>query len=496
MIPSIDFGNYATKVAIQNTTGQPQLLTNRNGETSTRTYVYFNDDGSVLIGTEAENAALANPGQGISGFKRRLGTDDILYSNNGRNDTAVDITAIFLSEIKKDIEAKTGMPCNQAVLTLPANSNVLQRQHTIDAASRAGIEVIVTPNEPTAAALGNEINKMKNCTAALYDLGGGTFDISLLTVKGNVIEVKATNGKNIGGMDINQRFYEKILDAFEARHNYRPTKEEYPVFHQDLLQKIEHAKISLSAQMQYNLTNSCNGDILTMNLTRQQFEEWIEDPIRETIDITEKTIRDAGLTWDNIDVIYAVGGSSRLPIVKRLLEQASGKKISQSCEAHCAAALGGVIAGRLEYERQGKIYTVGSVTLPPPSFFVRDILSNPVGILVLTEDNQEVCSEILAQETPIPSIQTKMFKLTEPNQTEVRIEILQGPDGTPAPNCLTLGHFELNGLPVRPDIINRIEVTFDIDPNGILTATARDTVSNKKAELQIDYKQQEPAQAS
>ena len=497
MIPSIDFGNHATKVAIPTATGQPQLLTNRNGETATRTFVYFSEDGKILIGKEAENAALANPGWGISGFKRRLGTDEVLYTDaDGKDYTAVDITALFLAEIKKDIEAKTGEPVNKVVMSVPANSDTQQRQHTIDAARQAGMEVIITPNEPTAAALGNEIHKMKRGTAVMYDFGGGTFDVSLLTVKGNVCEVKATNGKNIGGIDINQRLCEQILNSFEDKYNYRPTKDEHQLFYQDLSQRAEQAKISLSAQEQCNLTISCNGDILTMNLTRQQFEGWIEDLVGETIGLTEKTVKNAGFTWDNIDVIYTVGGSSQLPMVKRLLEEASGKIISQCCEAHCAAALGGVIAGLLEYERQGKTDTVGSVTLPSPSFFVRDILSNAIGVSVLTEDEREVCGEILAQETPIPSTQIQMFKLTEPNQTEVRINILQGPDGTSAKDCLALGHFELKDLPARPDIIGRIEITFDIDSSGLLTATASDTISNKKAELQIDYKQQELAQAS
>lgn len=489
MIVSIDFGNYATKVAIPTTTGQPQLLTNRNGETSTRTYVYFSEDGSILIGKEAENAALAHPERGISGFKRYLGTDEILHTDdNGTDLTAKDITAIFLGEIKKDIEAKTGKPCNQAVMTVPANANARQKQDTIDAAAQAGIEVIITPHEPTAAALGNEIHKMKNCTAIVYDYGGGTFDVSLVAVKGNVSEVKATNGKNIGGMDINQRVSEQILTAFAAEHNYRPNQAEHPVFCQDLHQRVEQIKVSLSAQVQSNFTIGCNGDIFSTTVTRTQFEEWIIDLVRETIELTEKTISEAGLTWGDIDVIYTVGGSSMMPIVTQELEQASGKKISQSCEAHCAAALGGVIAGRLEYERQGKAYTVGSVTLPPPSYFMKDILSLAVGVLTLDENGKEICSEILAKEIPIPSLQTKQFKLTEPNQTEVRIEILQGQEGDPVKNCTALGHFELHNLPARPDVVSRIEITFDLNAGGMLTATGRDVISGKTAELQIDYK--------
>jgi molecular chaperone DnaK len=176
-----------------------------------------------------------------------------------------------------------------------------------------------------------------------------------------------------------------------------------------------------------------------------------------------------------------------MPIVIELLEQLTAKKVSQRCEPHVAAALGAVLAGRLEYKRQGKAYTCGDVVLPAPDLIVHEILSHTIGVLALDQENRDICSEILPKETPIPSIQTKLFKLAEKNQTAVTIKILEGANGQEAHDCLALGHFDLIDLPSRPDLIGRIEVTFSLDSNGLLTAKARDNVSGKTAEMQIDY---------
>ena len=176
-----------------------------------------------------------------------------------------------------------------------------------------------------------------------------------------------------------------------------------------------------------------------------------------------------------------------MPVITEMLEALIGKKISRRCEPHCAAALGAVLAGRIEYQKQGKKYTCGDVVLPAPNLIVHDILSHSIGVMALDRDNKEICSEILPKDTPIPSIQTKLFKLSEPNQTAVTIKVLQGDDGSHAADCQELGHFELIDLPPRPDLIGRIEVTFSLDVNGLLTAKARDNASGKTEEMEINY---------
>lgn len=484
----IDLGTTRTKASRLTSNGEPQVLTNRHGETCTPSVVFFSEDDSVLVGTEAVNAALAYPDRAVYDFKVHMGTDKVLYtSKKGAKHTAKDIASIILEQVKADAEAKTGEPVNDVVITVPANYSNLQKQHTHEAAQKAGMKVILTPHEPTAGALGNHLYKMKQGIVLVYDLGGGTFDVSIIKVQGNVSEVVATDGiQKLGGRDFNARIQEHILKAFERQHSYRPDSGQHSIFYQDLKGRIEQLKISLSSQKQCSIVLTCNGDVLTLSMTRDQFESCIGDLVQQTIVQTEKILKEASLIWSDIDAIYPIGGGSMMPIVIRSLEQASGKKVTQLCEAHFAAALGASIAARIEYSRQGKPVQVGSVTLPPINYFTRDILSRAVGVAVLDEDSKPVCSEILSKETPIPSIQTKRFKMSEPRQTCVEIQVLQGREGDPFVQCDCLGSFRFNDLPERPDVIERIEITFDIDGNGLLNASARDMVSNKKANLDIE----------
>ncbi len=484
----IDAGTTRFKTAILNTSGEPQSLTNRMGQTFTPSVVFFGDDGP-LVGMEAENAALAEPGRAVFDWKVNMGTDTVLYiGTDGTEYRAADILTILLESVKADTEAKTGEPVNEAVITVPANYDNSQKQQTTDAAKKAGMEAICMPHEPTAGALGNHAYKLKSGRILVYDLGGGTFDVSIINIAGNVCEVVATGGvRKLGGRDFNKRVEDRIIDEFESQHGYRPDPQGHAIFYQDLRGRVEQLKISLSAQTQCNVVMSCNGEVLNMTVTREQFELWVEDLVAQSIQQTADTLKEAGLEWADIDAIYPIGGGSMMPMVLRSLEEASGQKVTSNCEAHCAAALGAAIAGRLEYERQGKSCQVGQVTLPPINFFMRDILSCAVGVSVLNEQEQTVCCEILAKDTPIPSIQTRSFKLAELSQTDVRIEILQGREGDKTDECLAMGHFDLEDIPSRPDVVNRIEIMMDLDKDGLLTASARDTVSNKKSQLQVDH---------
>lgn len=490
MIGGIDAGNFRLKMSCADSTGNPNLITNRLGEPFIRGVVYFAEDKSIIVGTEAENAALANPERAVFDWKRSMGTKKVLYkAKNGKAYRAKDILAILLKKAKEAIEAKTGEVCEESVITVPASYTDVQKQQTEDAGGEAGLKVLCMPKEPTAAALGNDFHRRKNSKALVFDLGGGTSDVSILENVGNVCEVIATNGDpKLGGTDFNRCLEEIILEQFESAHGYRPNRNEHPVFCQDLSQRAEQLKLALTAQQQSQVVLSCDGDTLKATVTRDQFNERIRPLVETAMKITEQTLKDANLGWKDIDEIYAVGGGSLVPVVRDELEKLSGKKISRRCEPHCAAALGAVIAGRLEYARLGKEYRVKGGTLPPPDFYLREILSRPIGVAVLDENGKEMCSEILAKNTPIPSIQTRVFKMTEPNQTEVLIRALDGEDGAEADKCVELGRFELKGLPARPDLIGRIEITFNLDRNGMLTANARDTESGKSAEMKITYK--------
>jgi len=351
-----------------------------------------------------------------------MGSNEPLYTaEDGKRYAAKDTLAILLKDAKENIEAKTGQVVNETVITVPANYNDVQKQQTVEAAAKAGIQAILLPHEPTAAALGNELYKRKNCTCLVYDLGGGTFDVSVVRSNGNVCDVIATGGEpNIGGRDFNDRVGERLLAEFEAKHGFRPSREENPIFFQEMMQRTEQLKISLSAQPQSQMVLFCNGKQLQMTITRDQFNSWVIDIAEKTMERTQQTLNDANLDFSDIDEVYAVGGGSMMPVIIELLEKMTGKKVSKRCEPHCAAAFGAVLAGRIEYEKQGRTYKCGDVALPGPGVFVHDILSHTIGVLTLDrEDNREVCTKILAKDTPIPSIQTKLFQLVEPNQTAV-----------------------------------------------------------------------------
>lgn len=489
LIPAIDAGNSRFKFAILDAAGNPTLITNRFGEPFTPSVVFSVPDSSFIVGTEALNAGFADPSRLVVNWKRSMGTDTVLYTaDDGTVYAAIDILAILLNDAKDNIESKTGQVVNEAVITVPANYTGTQKQQTIDAADKVGIKAILLLHEPTAAALGNELYKHNNCTALVYDFGGGTFDVSIVRSKGNVCDVVATGGEpHVGGRDINDRVREKVLDEFESKNGFTPTKEDHPIFFQEMTQRIEQLKISLSAQAQSQIVLSCEGKQLAMAITRPQFNSWVKDLVEKTMKRTKQVIEDANLDMSSIDEVYAVGGSSMMPIIIEMLEALTGKKVSRRCEPHGAAALGAVLGGRLEYRRQGKTYTYGDIVLPAPDLIVHDILSHTIGVLVLEQDNRQICSEILPRETPIPSVQTKLFKLNEPNQTAVTIKVLEGEDGQNVDECLVLGHFDLTDLPPRPDLIGRIEVTFSLDSNGLLTAKARDNASGKTEEMKIDY---------
>jgi molecular chaperone DnaK len=489
MIPSIDAGNSRFKCAVADVAGNPKLITNRFGEPFTPSAVFFAPDGSTIVGTEALNAGFVEPSRLVTNWKRAMGTDEPLYTaDDGTVYQAIDVLAILLKDAKDNIEAKTGQVVNEVVITVPANYTDLQKQQTIDAAQKVGMKVLTLPHEPTAAALGNELYKQSNSTALVYDLGGGTFDVSIVQTKGNVFDIIATGGDpNIGGRDFNDRISEKLLEEFESVNGFRPSEDNHAIFFQEMNQKIEQLKISLSVQAKSQVVLFCEGKQLQMTVTREQFNSWVRDIAEKTIQKTRQVIEDANLDISQIDEIYAVGGGSMMPIVVELLEELIGKKISKRCEPHSAAAFGGILSGRLEKQHRGEKYTIGNVVLPAPTTIVHEILSHTIGVLTVNEDNNEVCSEILSKKTPVPSIQTKVFQLGQPNQTEVIIKVLEGEDGKDAGDCLTLGHFELNDLPPRADLIGRIEVTFSLNNNGLLTAKARDIVSGKEEQMQIDY---------
>ncbi|KXB07620.1 hypothetical protein AKJ51_00695 [candidate division MSBL1 archaeon SCGC-AAA382A20] len=493
IISGIDAGFSSIKVGVPDSVGKPQLLHNKWGNPKTDSAVFFTEEGDRLTGEQARNAYQADQDHGAIGWKNYIGTEETLcIDHQGNEYTARDLLVVHLQAVKEAVEQKTGEPVQEITLCHPADYTDRQRWDILQAPKEVGLEVLKLVPEPTAAALGNELHKRGSCTALTYDLGGWTFDVSIITPKGNLFKVVATDGKSdLGGRDIDAKLIEKALDRFENEHGFRPNRDEYPVFFQDLTARIEQLKITLSVREKATLTISCRGELLQMELTRSELESLIEPEVEETINITQQVVKDAGLTFDDIDIVLPVGGGSAIPAVKEELNRISNGKVSSQVEPLYAAAYGAVIASRIEKERKHEPYMVGNKSLPSTGMSLEDVVGNPIGVLVLDDNEELVTDEILSKNISVPSEQTELYKPAVPNQTEVLIYVVQASEGTPKDDATILGEFELDEIPPSPDRKGRIEITFEFDVNGMLRATARDKESGKSAELEIQYREEE-----
>ncbi len=490
IVINADPGASSTKGAIPDSTGEPQLLHNRWGEPKTDAAVYFPEEGGHLLGDQARNALLADHSRGAPGWKWHMGTEKKLCEDaQGNSYVAKDLLAFHLKEMKEVAEQKTGEAVEEVVICIPADYTEPQRRDTLDAAGQAGLDVITLVPEPTAAALGNDVHKRGVCTALVYDWGGWTFDVSIIAPKGKLFKVQATDGKpDLGGRDVDAILIEEMLNRFERQYGFRPSREEHPVFYQDLVSRIEQAKIALSVREKASLNVSCDGKVISEQFSRDEFESLVEPKVQETMDLTKEVIEDAGMGWDDIDVVIPVGGSSSIPLVREELDRISGGKVSKQCEPLYAAAYGAVVAGRIEKERKDEEYVVGDKRLPSTGMSLEDVVGNPIGVLVLDGNDELVVDQILSRNTTVPSKQTELYAPAVANQENVLIQVVQAPDGTPKDQCTLLGKFRLQGIPPNPDRTERFQITFEFDANGMLRASARDRESGKTAELEIDYR--------
>lgn len=358
--------------------------------------------------------------------------------------------------------------------------------------SHIGLRVLCLPTEPVAAGLGNEIHLRGDGLVIVYDLGGGTFDCSLIRVTGNLLEVLQTNGDpHLGGQDVNARIREHALRMFEEEHGYIPDPVKSAVFHGDLDTRVEQFKTALTTRETASLIINDGAHVLNRKVKRSEVESWIGDLVQRSLDKVTQTLDEAGVGWDDVTAIFPVGGGSRMPLVQQALERLSGKKVSQNVEPDYAAALGGVVAARMEIERQGRRAESESGTLPPLNYFSREVTSHPLGVSALNGSKEPVQNVLLSKGTPYPSTQIKVFGLVQPNQIEAEITVLEGEAGASEKECLRLGAFHLKDLPPYPDIgTDRIEVEFHLDANGLLTAKARDLKSGIMADMKIEYKAQ------
>ncbi|MFZ1151813.1 MAG: molecular chaperone DnaK [Xanthobacteraceae bacterium] len=490
----IDLGTTNSCVAVME--GKtPKVIENAEGMRTTPSIVAFTDEGERLVGQPAKRQAVTNPERTIFAVKRLIGRryDDpmvekdkklvpykIVRASNGdawveaedKTYSPSQISAFVLQKMKETAEAYLGTKIEQAVITVPAYFNDAQRQATKDAGKIAGLEVLRIINEPTAAALAYGLDKSKTGTIAVYDLGGGTFDISILEIGDGVFEVKSTNGDTfLGGEDFDMRLVNYLADEFQKEQGIDLRRDKLAL--QRLKESAEKAKIELSstAQTEINLpfitADAAGPKHLTMKLTRAKFEALVDDLIQKTIDPCRQALKDAGLSAAEINEVVLVGGMTRMPKVQEVVKQLFGKEPHKGVNPDEVVAVGAAIqAGVL----QGDVKDVLLLDVTPLS----------LGIETLGG----VFTRLIDRNTTIPTKKSQVFSTADDGQTAVTIRVFQGEREMAADNKL-LGQFDLIGLPPAPRGVPQIEVTFDIDANGIVNVSAKDKGTGKEQQIRI-----------
>ena len=467
----IDLGTTNSCVSVMEG-GDPVVILNAEGARTTPSVVSFQANGERLVGQIAKRQAITNPDRTIASIKREMGTDHKV-TVDGKSYTPQEISAMVLQKIKADAEAYLGETVTQAVITVPAYFNDSQRQSTKDAGKIAGLEVLRIINEPTAAALAYGIDKLdKSHKIFVYDLGGGTFDVSILELGDGVFEVKSTNGNTkLGGDDFDQRVIDYIASTFKAESGIDLRSDKMAL--QRLKEAAEKAKVELSSSMQTSINlpfitaDATGPKHIDMNLSRAKFNELTHDLVNATIEPMKKALADAGISIKEIDKVLLVGGSTRIPAVQEAVKNFTGQEPSKGVNPDECVAVGAAIqAGVLTGE-------------------VKDILLLDVTPLTLgIETLGGAATPLIERNTTIPTRKSQVFSTAADGQTSVEIHIVQGERQMAAGNK-TLGRFTLSGIASAQRGIPQIEVTFDIDANGIVNVSAKDKGTGKEANVTI-----------
>lgn len=466
----IDLGTTNSCVAVMEG-GEPAVITNPEGARTTPSVVGFTKTGERLVGQLAKRQAVSNPDRTFASIKRHMGTD-YKVTVDDKNYSPQEVSAMILQKIKADAEAYLGETVSQAVITVPAYFNDSQRQATKDAGKIAGLEVLRIINEPTAAALAYGMDKGEEHTILVFDLGGGTFDVSILELGDGVFEVKATNGNNrLGGDDFDKRIMDWLVAEFKKENGIDLAADKMSA--QRLIEAAEKAKIELSNMLSTNInlpfiTADASGPKhLDLTLTRAKFDELTADLVESTMGPTRQALQDAGLQPSDINKIILVGGSSRIPAVQEAIKKNLGQEPHRGVNPDECVAIGAAIqAGVLVGE-------------------VKDVLLLDVTPLSLgIETLGGVCTKIIERNTTIPASKSQVFSTAADNQPSVDIHVLQGEREMAAGNK-TLGRFELSDIPPAPRGVPRIEVSFDIDANGIVHVSAKDLGTGKEQKITI-----------
>ncbi len=492
-IIGIDLGTTNSVVAVMEG-GEPKVIANEEGGRTTPSVVAFTKNGERLVGQVAKRQAITNPENTVYSIKRFMGRrfnevneemkmvpykvvqsgDHVAVLAQGKEYTPPQISAMILQKLKKAAEDYLGESVSEAVITVPAYFNDAQRQATKDAGKIAGLDVKRIINEPTAAALAYGLDKKKDETIAVYDFGGGTFDISILEVGEGVIEVKSTNGDtHLGGDNLDQRIVDWLIEEFKKDEGLDLRGKGNEMALQRLRDAAERAKIELSTTMQTEInlpfiTADASGPKhLVKTLTRAKLEEMVRDIVNRSIEPCKQAMKDAGVTASQIDEVVLVGGQTRMPMIQNLVKELFGKEPHKGVNPDEVVAIGAAIQGGV---LKGE---------------VKDLLLLDVTPLTLSiETLGGVATPMIPRNTTIPTRKSEIFSTAADNQTSVEVHVLQGERPMASQNR-TLGKFHLTGLPMAPRGVPQIEVTFDIDANGILNVAAKDMATGKDQKITI-----------
>jgi len=466
----IDLGTTNSCLAIMEG-GSPVVIANAEGFRTTPSVVGFSKEGERLVGNVAKRQAISNPTRTISSIKRFMGTDHITEID-GKKYSPQEISAMILQKLKVDAEAYLGEKVDKAVITVPAYFNDAQRQATKDAGKIAGLDVLRIINEPTASALAYGLDKEKELTVLVYDLGGGTFDVSVLTLDDGLFEVKSTAGNNhLGGDDFDARVVDFLADEFKKKEGVDLRKD--PVAHQRLKDAAEKAKIELSSLQKANInlpyiTATSDGPKhLDVDLTRAKFEQLIDDLVQKTVEPVKQALKDAGLTASDINHVLLVGGSTRVPVVVDTVRNLLGKEPDKNLNPDECVALGAAVQGAV-------------LTGETKDVVLLDVTPLTLGIETLGG----IATKLIERNTTIPTRKSQIFSTAADNQTSVEIHVVQG-ERQFARDNFSLGKFQLTGIPSAPRGLPQIEVTFDIDANGIVHVSAKDLGTGHEQSMTI-----------